>query len=112
MKRQDSLPFEVDIVWDLAALIVALVAFFYIRRLESMFRGGTYGKAYGYYYAAVAALAVAFGIRVVLDYFEVDPTAYGLSVRDAGIVLAVVFLLLGFRASAKFWNNGRPEASG
>ena len=97
-----------DILWDSAALLVVLAAFFYIRRLESMFRGGTYGVAYGYYYLAVALLAVAFAMKVVLDYYEVNPSVYGLSIRDPAVMAAVVSLLLGFKASAKFWSTRTP----
>jgi len=85
-------------------LIVSIFALFYIRRLNVKFRGGAYGKSYLYYYWAMVVFVLTFLLRIALDFFEISPSIYGMSVRNPAIMIATVLLLLGFRASAKFWS--------
>ena len=44
-------------------------------------------------------------MKVVSDILEVDPSTYGLSFRDAAIIAALAFFMLGLRDSAKFWRS-------
>jgi len=93
-----------DLIWDVAALIVSIFALVYIRKLYVKFRGGAYGKSYRYYCWAMIVFVLTFLLRIALDFFEISPNIYGMSVRNPAIMIATVPLLLGFRSSAKFWS--------
>jgi hypothetical protein len=98
-----------ETAWDTVTLLVCLSAVFYLTKLYSSFKGGSLGRAYGYYITAGLVLVVGFGIKVGLDFEGISPTDYGLSVRDFAIIIALVLFAVGLRASTKFWD---PAAMG
>jgi hypothetical protein len=101
-----SFTYEVDAVWDSGTLLVCLAATYFVSRLHSTFKGGTLGFAYKYYLAAGAVLSAGLAARVVLDLYQVNPSVYGISVRDPAIVLALVLFLMGLRKSSGIWSAG------
>lgn len=93
----------VQTAWDAATFLVATGALYFVTRLFLSFRGGAYGKAYFYYISAASVLWVAFLLKVSLDFVNIQPEEYGISLRDFAVMIALILLALGLRQTKKFW---------
>ena len=58
-------------------------------------------------------LFVAFAVKLALDFVGIQPEDFGVSVRDAAIILALVLFVFGLRRTRAFWNPaGTPGKPG
>ena len=106
-----SFAFQVDAVWDSVTLLVCLAGVFFLSRVRSVLRGGAVGGSYDYYLAAGAVLALGLAIRLVFDFQQVDPSVYGVSVRDAAIIISLALFVIGLRKAVKVWTPAGAPGS-
>lgn len=55
--------------------------------------------------AAGAVLSVGLAVKIGFDVLGVDPSTYGLSIRDGAIIIALAVFSIGLRSSARFWDQ-------
>ena len=90
--------------WDLVALVVLLLAFYFAYKLFLTFRGGKLSNAHLYALLAAVVLLATFVLSFSFDVLDIVPvTAYGISVKNIGILAAAVLMILAGRDMARFW---------
>jgi len=96
-------------IWNIASFLVSLVVLVSAYRLYSTFRGGKLSRGYAYLLSAIVVAALTFLVSFALDYAGVNPTVtYGISVKDTGVLLALILVGLGLTDISAFWNPQTP----
>ena len=98
--------FNAEAAWDLATAIVIAVVILYSMYLYQIFKGGRLSKAYTLELCGFGVLLATFALRFLLDLAGIDPVqSFGISVRDVGVLIAVILLALSVREMKIFWRN-------
>jgi hypothetical protein len=99
-----------EAVWNFATGVFLLGVSYYSYRLHSVSKGGTIQKAYTYILLGFAVMCAAFFVKFVCNLFDFEPViAYGISVRDTGVLVGTALLLAGLRRLASIWTTKGPE---
>jgi hypothetical protein len=102
----DGSYFTADAIWSLGTIAAVAVALFYASSLSRQFKGGKLENGHRYLLYSFAVLLVAFIARLILDLIQVQPvTAFGVSVRDVGVVVAMVFIAASLGQISRVWRN-------
>jgi hypothetical protein len=95
-----------EAIWNVFTGIFLLAVSYYTYSLISASKGGRLQRPYTYILLGFAIMCAAFFVKFVCNLYDFEPVvAYGISVRDTGVLIGSVFLLAGLRYLAKFWND-------
>lgn len=98
----------VDTEWDTLTIAVLVASTFFAWRVYGSFKGGPLGRPYLLGVLGSATLLVAFLVRLSLDFQGIRAVdAYGISVKDVAIIVAVVFFGAGAWDLGRFWRTSK-----
>jgi hypothetical protein len=101
-----GLAFTADGAWNLATAVALGVTLYYTYGVWSAFKGGKIEKSYAYMVWGVAVLLLAFVVRFAFDLADITPIdVYGVSVRDCGVLVALVLFCFSARGLRQFWRG-------
>jgi len=91
-------------LWNLASFAASLVVFVFAYRLYVTLRGGPISHAYSLILTAIGVLSATFFISLLFNLAGISPvTSYGISIRDIGVLAAVIMIGYALRSSHLFW---------
>jgi hypothetical protein len=71
-----------------------------------IFQGGKLETGHRYLLYSFAVLMAAFVVRLILDVLQIEPlTAFGVSARDIGVVVALMFVAASLGQISRVWRN-------
>jgi len=97
--------FTATAAWNLATWIVCLMLFAYSFSYYRKFKGGKLGRVGVYAVAISGELSIAFFLSFIFNLEGVSViNLYGISIKDLGLLIAMVFGVLALRETNLFWN--------
>lgn len=92
-------------IWNLISGVASLLVLFYAYRIYRTFKGGKLGRSTRLTLWAILTLLATFFLSLFLDLENINATlTYGVSIKDLGVLVAIVFMGLSLRDSALFWS--------
>ena len=102
----DAVYFIADAIWSIVTIVAVTVALAYSASLARLFKGGKIQLGYRTLLYSLGVLLIAFVAKLMMDILQINPvTAFGISVRDSGVVVAMILIAVSLRQISRSWRN-------